>query len=237
VGISSFWFVPLALCFIFNNWWAAFAAPIGEIVFADLALGEFGGLGEFEEVILVAVALFVAGWLIRNVENKKQLLIIGLLSYVLAELPATFIDILKVWVGVEELEAVAGLPQSIVVLEGIDFLVEFVITGVIFGALPAMWLTPRLHGKIEPLMGVKPRTPKEPRPMEGEPNKIAIYGVISFVLATFIAVISELGFNIVEWEPEFLDTIGSWFIGVPIALAAIVAVIILLLRSNQSEAA
>ena len=52
IGISSFFFVPLALVILFHNRWAALAAPIGELVFADLILGEFGGLGEFPEVIL-----------------------------------------------------------------------------------------------------------------------------------------------------------------------------------------
>jgi hypothetical protein len=236
VGISTFWFIPLALCILFNNWWAAFAVPLGEIVFADLVLGEFGGLGEFEEVILKAVALFIAGWLIKDVRNRWQLFLIGLLSYALHEVPATFIDIFKVWVGVEELEAVSGLPQSVVVLESIDFLVEYVISGIIFGALPVMWLAPRLHGKIEPLMGIQPREPGERREITSG-DKLAVWGVIGFALATIIAVVSEMGFNIIEWEPEYLDVIGEWFIWVPIVAAAIVTILVLLLRSGQEETA
>jgi hypothetical protein len=234
VGISTFWFVPLSLCLIFNNWWAALAAPLGEIVFSDLVLGEFGGLGEFEEVLLVTVALFAAGRLIKDVRNRRQLLIIALLSYVFAELPATFIDIFKVWVGVEGLEAVAGLPESIVILEGIDFLVEYVISGIIFGAIPTLWLVPRLHGTIEPLIGLKPREPGERAALDG--SGLGIYAAIGFVLATLIAVVSEMGFNIIEWEPEFLDSIGEWFIWIPIALAAIVAAIVLIVRRNRREA-
>lgn len=234
VGISSFFFVPLALVILFNNWWAALAAPIGEIVFSDLVLGEFGGLGEFEEVILVTVALFIAGRLVKDPKNRKQVLIAGLVAYLLAEVPATFIDIFKVWVGVEELEAVEGLPESVVVLETLDFAVEYVITGVLFGALPAMGLTPRLHGKIEPLMGLKPRTPEAPR-QEGTGGKLAIYAVLGLIAATIIAVVSEMGFNIVEWEPEFLDTIGEWFIWVPIVLAAVVAAVVLFFRANRDS--
>jgi hypothetical protein len=234
VGVSTFWFVPLSLCILFNNWWAALAAPLGEIVFSDLVLGEFGGLGEFEEVLLVTVALFAASWLISDVRNRRQLLIFGLLSYVFAELPATFIDIFKVWVGVEELEAVAGLPESIVILESIDFLIEFIVSGVIFGALPALWLVPRLHGKIEPLMGLKPRQPGERGEVGG--TGLGIYAAIGFVLATLIAVVSEMGFNIIEWEPEFLDAIGQWFIWIPIVAAAIVAAVVLIIRRNRGRA-
>ena len=36
--------------------------------------------------------------------------------------------------------------------------------GILLGAIPAMWLIPALHGKIEPLMGMRPRVPGEPIP-------------------------------------------------------------------------
>lgn len=236
VGISTFFFVPLALVILFNSWWAAFAAPIGEIVFSDFLLGEFGGLGEFEEVFLVAVGLYVAGRIVRDPKNRMQILVAGLLAYFISEMAATFIDILKVWVGVEELEAVEGLPESIVVLEMIDFAIEFVISGVLFGALPAMALTPRLHGKIEPLMGLRPRTSDDPVPA-GADRTLWIIGAAFVVLATVIAIIAEAGVSIVEWEPEFLDTIGEWFIWVAIAAAAVVAVLVLVIRARSSESA
>lgn len=236
VGISTFWFVPLTLCILFNSWWAALAAPLGELVFSDLILGEFGGLGEFEEVLLVTVALFVAGRLATDPKNRKQLLLAGFLSYIIAEIPATFIDIFKVWVGVEELEAVEGLPQSIVILESIDFVIEYIVSGVIFGVLPMLALAPRLHGKIEPLMGLKPRQPGD-KPTGGPVAGIVIVAVIAFVLATVIATVSEMGFNIVEWEPEFLDSVGEWFIWVGIGLSALVAALVLILRSSKAKQA
>lgn len=234
IGISTFWFVPLSLCLLFNNWWAALAAPIGELIFSDLVLGEFGGLGEFEEVVVVTIALFAASRLIRDVDNRRQVFIIGILSYIFHELPATFIDIFKVWVGVEELEAVAGLPESIVIIEFVDFFIEVIVTGILFGALPAMWLTPRLHGKIEPLMGLKPRSPGDPAPKETR-TQLWIYGGVGLEIATILAVLSEIGINLVEWEPEFLDVLGDWFIWVAIAISVVVAVAVLVMRSNQSK--
>lgn len=221
VGISNFFFVPLVLVILFNNWWAALAAPIGEIIFSDLILGEFGGLGEFEEVILVTVALMVAAYLVKDPKNRMQVLIAGLVAYLVAEIPATFIDILKVWVGVEAFEAVEGLPQSIVAVESIDLVIEFIISGVIFGALPAMWLAPRLHGKIEPLMGIRPRTPGD-RPVSTSMS-LVIIGLLGVVASAIIAIVSANGFNLVEWEPEFLESIGEWFIYVAIAIAAVIA--------------
>jgi hypothetical protein len=236
IGISTFWFVPLTLCILFNSWWAALAAPIGEIVFSDLLLGEFGGLGEFEEVVLVTIALFIAGWLVKDVRNRRQLVIAGLLAYLISELPASFIDMSKVWFGVEEFEAVEGLPQSVFIIEMIDFLVEYVVTGVIFGLLPTLWLAPRLHGKLEPLMGIKPRSPQD-RPAAYAVVTLVVIGVIGFIVAGAIANASELGFNIVEWEPEFLDSIGEWFIWVSIAVAAVVAGVVLVLRANKPKTA
>lgn len=232
IGISSFFFVPLVLAILFNNWWVALAAPLGEIIFADLVLGEFGGLGEFEEVVLFTIGLMVAAYIARNPKNVKQVLIAGLIGYLVIELPATLIDITKVAIGVEEFEAVEGLPASIVAVESIDFLIEYIVTGIIFGAIPAMWLAPRLYGKLEPLMGMKPRDPEE------KPQTVATLwglGIAGTIVAGLIAILSEMGFNLVEWEPEFLDSIGEWWIWVGIALAAVVTSIILFIANRNKS--
>jgi hypothetical protein len=212
------------------------AAPIGELVFSDLLLGEFGGLGEFEEVLLVTVALFIAGRIVKDPKNRKQVLIAGILSYLIAEIPATFIDIFKVWVGAEELEAVEGLPKSIVILESIDLVFEYIVSGIIFGLLPAIALVPKIHGKIEPLMGMKPREPGD-KPTGGPMTGVIVVAVIAFILATVIATVSEMGFNIVEWEPEFLDSVGELFILVGIILAALVATLVIILRVSKKNKA
>lgn len=234
LSISTFWFVPLTLVILFPSWWAALAVPLGELVFADLLLGEFGGLGEFEEVLLKTVALFIVARLAQDPKNRPRLVVLVFVSYLLHEVPATFIDIFKVWVGVEELEAVEGLPESIVILEFIDLAIEYVISGIIFGALPALALIPRLHGRIEPLMGMKPRQPGD-KIVGGPSAGIAIVAVIAFVLATLIAVVSEAGFNIVEWEPEFLDSVGEWFIWVGIGLTALIVALIFVVRASKKN--
>lgn len=234
VGISNFFFVPLALAILFNSWWAAFAAPIGEIVFSDLILGEFGGLGEMEEVFLTAFGLFLAARIVRNPKSAWQVLVAGLIGFGIAELAATSIDIFKVLIGVEELEAVEGLPQSIFVLEGIDFAIEFIISGVILGAVPAMTLVPRLHGKIEPLMGLEPRHADEKADPKAD-RMLILVGIGSLVVATVLAVGAEMGLNAFEWEPEFLETLGEWFIYVPLALSAIVAAAVLFIRLGKKR--
>lgn len=232
IGISTFYFVPLSLVILFNSWWAALAVPIGEIVFSDLILGEFGGLSEFEEVFLVTVALMIAARIARNPKNGRLVLIAGLVGYFISEAAATGIDILKVVIGVEEFEAVEGLPQSVVILEGIDFVIEYVVSGVLLGAIPAVALTARLHGRIEPLMGLEPRT-LESAPTAGNGSRIAIVTVAGIVIATVIAIVAEAGFNPAEWEPEFLDSFGDWFIWIAIATAAITAVVAIAFQASQ----
>lgn len=232
VGISNFFFVPLALAVLFNSWWAAFAAPIGEILFSDLLLGEFGGLSEMEEVFLTAFGLFLAARIVRNPKNAMQVLFAGLIGYGVMELAGTFIDIFKVLIGVEELEAVEGLPQSIFVLEGIDFAIEFIISGIILGAIPAMTLVPRLHGKIEPLMGLEPRRADEPTDPKAD-RMLVLIGIAALVIATALAVGAEMGLNALEWEPEFLESVGEWFIYVPLVLAALVASGVILIRIGK----
>ncbi|KUO58775.1 MAG: cell division protein FtsQ [Gracilibacter sp. BRH_c7a] len=230
LGISSFIFIPLVLVILFDNIWVALAAPIGEIVFADLILGEFGGLGEFEEVILLTMGLYLAGRLVKDVASRKQLIIAALVGFGFTELAGTMIDIGKVWIGIEQLEAVPGLPESIVALEGIDFLVEFVITGIIFGVLPTLYFVPRLYGKLEPMLGIKPREIDDSRnPL---PIAVTIGAVIAVILGTTVAFISEMGINIIEWEADFLDKFGDNFIWVPIGIAALVAVITFILAKN-----
>ncbi|MDC7224118.1 MAG: hypothetical protein PQJ60_10280 [Spirochaetales bacterium] len=235
LGVSTFYFVPFALAMIFGTWWAALAVPVGEIVFSDLILGEFGGLGEFEEVLLVTAALTIVMRIVKDPSNRRQLFIAAIVGYFLSEMAGTFIDILKVWVGVEEFEAVPGLPKSIVVLEMLDFLSEFIISGILLGAIPAMYLTPRLYGKIEPLMGLEPRKPDDPV-KDGSTKVLIIFSLASVVLATVIALLAEAGVSLVEWEPEFLDTLGSWFLWVAIAAAAAAGGAVLMIQAKKRAA-
>lgn len=236
LGISSFIFIPITLAILFNSFWAALAAPIGEIIFADLPLGEFGGLGEFQEVVLLTIGLYLAAKLVKDVTNRSQIIIATMIGFGFEEIMSTLIDITKVWVGIEEFEAVPGLPQSIFIVEGVDFLVEFIITGIIFGLIPTLYFLPRLYGKIEPLLGIKPRE-KQTSISMSEIFKPGM--VIGLAVATLtgwgIAFLSEMGYNLVEWEPEFLDQFGTIYILVPIILSLLVFAAILLFARKKSS--
>ncbi|KPU42387.1 hypothetical protein OXPF_41720 [Oxobacter pfennigii] len=232
IGISSFIFIPIVLCILFDNFWVALAAPIGEIVFADLLLGEFGGLGEFEEVIILTMGLFLAGKMVKDIKDRKQLMWAALIGFGFQEFAGTLIDIGKVWVGVEALEAVPGLPESIVIIEGVDFLIEFIVTGIIFGLIPTLYFIPKFYGKIEPLLGIKPRVFDNSK--SAIPPALIFGAVISAILGTVISFMAEMGITIIEWEGEFLDKFGDNFIWVPIAVAALVVVSIFIFGRNKS---
>src|SRR5699024_12428067 len=74
------------------------------------------------------------------------------------------IDIVKVAVGIdpETLEESDGLFSAFVIAEGLDIIVTVAFSGVLFCILPAICLAPRLYGKIEPIMGLRPRAPADP---------------------------------------------------------------------------
>lgn len=48
ISVAYFVFVPLAMVALFSPFWAALGAPLGEIVFVDLLMGDFSGLSEVE---------------------------------------------------------------------------------------------------------------------------------------------------------------------------------------------
>src|SRR5699024_10218159 len=72
----------------------------------------------------------------------------------------TVVDILKVQFAVEDFEAIAGLPESVFATAGFACLNDLLFSGILFCMLPTMFLVPRLYGKIEPLLGMKPRDEK-----------------------------------------------------------------------------
>ncbi|WP_244605384.1 hypothetical protein [Halorhabdus rudnickae] len=236
IGVGDFIFIPIVLVLLFRTFWAALAVPVGEIVFEDILLGDFNGLGVMEDLLLVSTAFFFAALLLRDPENRVQLAVVVLIAEGLNEFLAMFVDVGKVYVGVEELEAVPGLPESVLVLEGVDFAVQMAITGILFGVVPALYLYPKLHGKIEPLLGMEPyRGTPGASMLEGFSWKAATMALIAFPLAFAFAAAGEagFGFNIV-WEAEFLETYGQPFILVPVAVAAAVALVVWQLAKRRS---
>ncbi|MGP4038448.1 cell division protein FtsQ [Gracilibacillus sp. D59] len=225
LSIEYFAFIPLTLCILFHPLNAAIGAALGEVIFGEIMLGQFGGFGELEKFIAFSLAMYIAGTFVRDPKNKIQVGIAAMLGVAIHQAISVTVDILKVWVGVEELEAIPGLAESVVVVEGFSFLNDLLFSGILFALLPTLYLVPRLYGKIEPLLGMKPRD-RHDRYSLGEVigPRLIVIGLL-LAAATFIfEYLSEAGFN-VEWKADFLEMFGDWFIWVSIGAALIVVVI------------
>src|SRR5699024_4458162 len=163
-SVSYFVFIPLTMAALFSPFWAALGAPLGEIIFTDLLMGDFSGLSEVEGFLQMFLAVYIAGSVIRNPRSRPQIITGALLVVFIDKLLSTVVDLGKVWIGVEEAVYVECLQESMLILEGLGFGIDILMSGVLFGVLPALWLIPALHGKIEPLLGMRPRVPGEPFP-------------------------------------------------------------------------
>lgn len=236
LSVEYFAFIPLTLCILFHPFYAAVGASLGEIIFGELMLGQFGGIGEVEKFITFSLGMFIAGILVRNPLNRKQVTIAVMAGLLVYHLLGAIVDIGKVWIGVDEFEAVSGLAESIVIVEGVALLNDLLFSGILFALLPTLYLVPRLYGKIEPLLGMKPRNNKVHYSL-GQiiTPKLVVIVVVLASIAILSEFLSETEWAFGEWEPEFLETIGNWFIWVPISLAALVTIVVLVVIRSRSK--
>lgn len=236
LSVEYFAFIPLTLCILFHPFYAAIGASLGEIIFGELMLGQFGGIGEVEKFITFSLGMFIAGILVRNPLNRRQVTFAVLAGLLVHHLLGAIVDIGKVWVGVEEFEAVSGLVESIVIIEGVALLNDLLFSGILFALLPTLYLVPRLYGKIEPLLGMKPRNNKVQYSLgQIVTPKLVVISVVLEAIAILSEFLSETDWAFGEWEPEFLETFGEWFIWIPIASAAIVTLIVLGVMRSKSK--
>ncbi|MUT67934.1 cell division protein FtsQ [Paenibacillus sp. NEAU-GSW1] len=227
--VEYFAFIPLTLCVLFHPLYAAIGASFGEVIFGELLLGQFGGLGELEKFIEFSLAMYIGGLLVSDPRNRKQLALASFTAVGIDQLLSAIVDIAKVGFGIEELEAVPGIPESIVLIEGLSFLNAMVITGIFFTLLPTLYLVPRLYGKIEPLLGLKPR---DSRIKASFSQLMTPRLLIVSILFVFIGMagefLSESDINFAVWEPEFLEQYGSGFMWVSVGAALLVLIITIL---------
>lgn len=236
LSVEYFAFIPLTLCILFHPLYAAIGAALGEIIFGELMLGQFGGIGEVEKFITFSLGMYIAGILVRNPLNRLQVGIAVMSGLIVHHLLGTIVDMGKVWVGIEELEAVDGLAQSVLLVEGIAFFNDLIFSGILFALLPTLYLVPRLYGKIEPLLGMKPRDNKVQYSLnELITPKLVVLGVVITAIAVVAEFMSESDINIGVWEPDFLDMYGDSFIWIVIGAAAIIAVFTIGIMINKSK--
>ena len=235
ISVSYMGFVPLTIAALFSPFWAALGAPLGEIVFTDLLMGDFSGLAEVEGYLQMFLAVFIAGSLIRNPRSRPQIVLGAIILVLVDKVLSAIVDLAKVWIGVEDAEFVEGLPESMLALEVLGLGVDVVMSGILLGAIPALWLIPALHGKIEPLMGMRPRTPGEPIPGQAPASGVFVGFALLLAVASFgFAFLEAFDISAGSFEPDFIDRFGDWFIVVAIiAIAVVLGVAILLFRAAQ----
>ncbi|AXK46275.1 cell division protein FtsQ [Brachybacterium saurashtrense] len=235
VSVSYMVFVPLTIAALFSPFWAALGAPLGEIVFTDLLMGDFSGLAEVEGFLQMFLAVFIAGSLLRNPRSRVQI-VLGAITLVLVDkVLSAIVDLSKVWIGVEDAEFVEGLPESMLALEIIGLGVDVLMSGILLGAIPALWLIPALHGKIEPLMGMRPRVPGEPIPGQAPASGVFVGFALLLSVASFgFAFLEAFDVSAGAFEPDYLDRFGDGFLLVSVlAIAVVLAGAIVLFRLSQ----
>ena len=237
-SIEYFAFIPLTLCILFHPLYAGIGAALGEVIFGEIMLGQFGGFGELEKFISFSLAMYIAGSMVKYPRNKRQVGIAAMAGVVIHQLISMMVDIGKVWVGVDDFEALPGLAESVVVVEGFSFLNDVLFSGILFALLPTLYLVPRLYGKIEPLLGMKPRTPDNAYAIRGILHPRFLIPVILLAVAAFgFEYLSETEWNIFEWEATFSNISESTLTLISLCVAAVVSatIIYVLIKRSKKE--
>lgn len=230
-SVEYFLFIPLVLGMLFDPISAALGAATGELVFSEIMLGQFGGLGELEKFVTVTIGVYIAGRLVRNPKNRKMVAAAAMAGTAIQLFLGMVVDILKVQFAVQDFEAVPGLPESVFATEGFAFLNDVLFSGILFCMLPTLFLVPRLYGKIEPLLGMQPRTEKTAL---GSVNwKTVVCCAAAFAAAAAAEMMAENGISLIDWEAEWAESGTALAIGMVVAAA--LAVIVLLVMKRRAD--
>ena len=150
---------------------------------------------------------------------------------ILQQVMGTIVDILKVQFAVTDFEAVPGLPESVFVTEGFACLNDILFSGILFCMLPTLFLVPKLYGKIEPLLGMQPRT--EETALGAINAKVVIGSLVAFAAAIGSEMLAESGMALIAWEAGWAESKTALAAGM--VVAAILAVVVLLVMKKKAE--
>ena len=231
-SVEFFLFIPLVLSMLFDPLSAALGAATGELVFSEIMLGQFGGLGELEKFITVTIGVYIAGRLVKNPKNHVMVGIAAIVGTASQLLMGTIVVIVKVQFAVTDFEAVAGLPESVFATEGFAFLNDLLFSGILFCLLPTLYLVPKLYGKIEPLLGMQPRT-KETGLGEISVKNIIVC-LVAFACAIGAEMMAESGLSLIDWEAGWAESGTALAAGM--VVAAVIAIVMLMVMRKNADA-
>lgn len=233
-SVEYFLFIPLVLAMLFDPMSAALGAATGELVFSEIMLGQFGGLGEVEKFVTVTIGVYIAGRLVRNPKNRTMVGVAAILGTGAQLLMGTIVDILKVQFAVQDFEAVAGLPESVFATEGFAFVNDLLFSGILFCLLPTLYLVPKLYGKIKPLLGMQPRTPETSL---GKISAKTVLGcLVAFACAIGAEMMAESGLALIDWEAGWAESGTAVAAGMVVAAVIAVAVLTILKKKSSTKA-
>ena len=231
-SVEYFLFIPLTLAMLFDPLSAALGAATGELVFSEIMLGQFGGLGELEKFLTVTIGVYIAGRLVKDPRNRALVGVAAITGTAAQLLMGTAVDILKVQLAVEDFEAVAGLPESVFATEGFAFLNDLLFSGILFCLLPTLYLVPKLYGKIEPLLGMAPRTPESA--VSGISPKALIVCAVGFACAIAAELAATAGMSLIDWEAEWAESGTALAVGM-VAAAVVAIIALLVIKKNAGK--
>ena len=229
-SVEYFLFIPLSLAMLFDPMSAALGAATGELVFSEIMLGQFGGLGEVEKFVTVTIGVYIAGRMVRDPRNRRMVAMAAIGGVIIQQFLGMVVDILKVQFAIQDFEAVAGLPESVYATEGFAFLNDVLFSGILFCMLPTMFLVPKLYGKIEPLLGMQPRNEKTYLGSIGW--KVIIGSLAAFLLAIGAEFLAENGTALIDWEADWAGSSTALAIGM--VVAGVIAVIVVWVLRTRS---
>ena len=233
-SVEYFLFIPLTLAMLFDPLSAALGAATGELVFSEIMLGQFGGLGELEKFLTVTIGVYIAGRMVKDPSNRVMVGVAAITGTAAQLLMGTVVDIAKVQFAVEDFEAVEGLPESVFATEGFAFCNDLLFSGILFCLLPTLYLVPKLYGKIEPLVGMQPRTPDSA--VSGISPKAIVVCVIGFVCAVVAELAATAGMSLIDWEAEWAESGTALAAGMLVAAVLAVAVLLVMKKNGKAGA-
>ena len=234
-SVEYFLFIPLTLAMLFDPLSAALGAATGELVFSEIMLGQFGGLGELEKFITVTIGVYIAGRMVKDPANRVMVGVAAITGTAAQLLMGTVVDIAKVQFAVEDFEAVEGLPESVFATEGFAFCNDLLFSGILFCLLPTLYLVPKLYGKIEPLLGMAPRTPASA--VSGLSPKALLVCAIGFVCAIVAEMAATAGMSLVDWEASWAESGTALAVGILVAAVVALAALLVIKKTGGKRAA
>jgi hypothetical protein len=227
----------MSVVLLFRSFWACLAIPVGGIVFGEILIGDFSALGAVEGLLVVTASWFFVMSLITDPTDVKQIAALGFLAKAMEETAAWVIDVGKFYIGVEELEAIAWLPVTVWATEGMGAFVQIVVAGLIFGAIPTLYLYPRLRGKIEPLLGMTPLEGRDGPMFTSASMKRLIAWFALLPIAFAVEALSETSGGLITFTPQFVETYGQVYLFVPIVVAAVISFGLVAYRQRKVDLA